>query len=367
MAGNELSNLALAIDIEGEQGFRLQLDCELPDTGITAIYGPSGSGKSTLLDCVAGLRRPQPGSRIHFRDESWQAGGQYLPPWERRVGYVFQDGRLFPHLDVRGNLAYALKRAGQDGPSLDTVIELLDLRELLPRATQALSAGQKQRVAIARALLSAPQLLLLDEPLANLDHAAIGELIPCLRRLASELALPMLYVSHDIEEVSQLADHLLLLEHGRATAQGPLLELCSRLDTRLSHEEQAAAIVLATVRQHDPDFGLTELDLEGYTLFVNQLPDSAGRQRRVRIPARDISVCRERPGQSSILNILPVKIAEIEESGAARIMLRLSLGSQHLLARITRKSATELGLSVGDAVFAQIKSAALLMEMAESS
>jgi molybdate transport system ATP-binding protein len=362
-----LNALALDIDCEGEQGFRLRLDCELPDTGITAIYGPSGSGKSTLLDCIAGLRRPQPGSRILFREERWQAEGRYMRPWERGVGYVFQDGRLFPHLDVRGNLIYALKRAGQAGPALDTVIDLLDLRELLPRATQALSAGQKQRVAIARALMSAPRLLLLDEPLANLDHAAIGQLIPCLRRLAHELALPMLYVSHDIEEVSELADHLLLLEHGRATAQGPLLELCSRLDTRLSHEERAAAIVMAEVRQHDTDFGLTELNLEGHSLFVNQLPDPVGRQRRVRIPARDISVCRERPDQSSILNILPVRVAEIEESGAARIMLRLSLGSQHLLARITRKSATELGLRVGDTLFAQIKSAALLMETADSS
>lgn len=362
-----MNALSLDIDCEGEQGFRLRLDCELPDTGITAIYGPSGSGKSTLLDCIAGLRRPQPGSRILFREERWQAEGLYMPPWERGVGYVFQDGRLFPHLDVRGNLIYALKRAGQAGPALDTVSDLLDLRELLPRATQALSAGQKQRVAIARALLSAPRLLLLDEPLANLDHAAIAQLIPCLRRLARELALPMLYVSHDIEEVSELADHLLLLEHGRATAQGPLLELCSRLDTRLSHEERAAAIVLAEVRQHDTDFGLTELNLEGHSLFVNQLPDPVGRQRRVRIPARDISVCRERPDQSSILNILPVRVDEIEESGAARIMLRLSLGSQHLLARITRKSATELRLRVGDTLFAQIKSAALLMERAETS
>ena len=284
-----MSALALAINFEGEQGFRLQLACELPDTGITAIYGPSGSGKSTLLDCVAGLRRPQPGSKIHFRNEHWQEGGQCLPPWERRVGYVFQDGRLFPHLDVRGNLVYALKRAGQAGPALDTVTDLLDIRELLPRATEALSAGQKQRVAIARALLSAPRLLLLDEPVAYLDHAAIGILSPCLRRLAWEVALRRLYVFHFIVVVSLLGDLLLLLEHGRATAQCPLLDLCSRLDTRLSHEEQAAAIVLATVRQHDSDFGLTELDLEGYTLFVNQLPDLPGRQRRVRIPARDIS------------------------------------------------------------------------------
>ncbi len=360
-----MSGLALRVDCPGEQGFRLQLDCTLPATGVTAIYGPSGSGKSTLLDCIAGLRQPQPGSQIRFRDEVWLDGAACRPPWKRRIGYVFQDARLFPHLDVRGNLAYAHKRGGGDGPGPDAVTGLLEIGELLSRSPQALSAGQKQRVAIARALVSGPRLLLLDEPLANLDHSAIGQLIPCLARLARELSLPMLYVSHDIEEVSQLADHLLLLERGRAVAQGPMLELCGRLDNRLSHEEQAAAILVATVRRHDAAFGLSELEIDGHELFVSHLPDPPGRRRRVRIPARDVSVCRQRPDQSSILNILPVTVDQIADDGEARVLLRLALGSQHLLARITRKSAHALGLRVGDALFAQIKSAALLMEAAE--
>ncbi len=326
-----MSALELNVDCAGDQGFRLQLDCSLPDRGITAIYGPSGSGKSTLLDCVAGLRQPATPSHISFRGDEWLGASRSVPPWKRGIGYVFQDARLFPHLDVRGNLDYAFKRRRSQGPSLESVVEGMDLGDLLSRQVQALSAGQKQRVAIGRALLRAPRLMLLDEPLANLDHAVSLQLLARLRQLADTLQLPMLYVSHDIEEVSQLADHLLLLEHGRETARGPLIDLCSRLDTRLSHEQQAAAIALARLRRHDSEFGLSELELEGEPLFVNHLPREPGSACRVRIPARDVSVCRERPTQSSILNILPVTVTEIEQTADARILLRLALGSQYLL------------------------------------
>lgn len=358
-----MSGLQLDLHCRGDRGFLLRVDTELPERGVTAIHGPSGSGKSTLLDCVAGLRRPGPGSVVRFRGDGWQEGDHFAPPWQRRVGYVFQDARLFPHLSVTQNLAYAeARRGGRDTVTRTQVVEWLELGELLPRAPETLSAGQRQRVAIARALLSAPQLLLLDEPLANLDRAASAQCLAYLQRLARELELPMLYVSHDIEEVSQLADHLLLLEQGRVVDRGSLLELCSRLDSRLSREEQAAAIVVAAVRRHDRDFGLTELDLEGHPLFVNHLPQPPGQRRRLRIPARDVSVCRERPRDSSILNILPVTLRGLGQRDASRVLLRLSVGSQHLLARITRRSAAQLRLQVGDALFAQIKSAALLSE-----
>lgn len=356
-----MSALSLQLECPGAEGFRVQLDCQLPDTGITAIYGASGSGKSTLLDCIAGLRRPSEGSRISFREDTWQQDGFFTPPWQRSIGYVFQDARLFPHLDVNGNLEYAIHRR-PGGLDPGKVIQWLDLKDLLPRLPAALSAGQKQRVALARALLGAPRLLLLDEPLANLDHLASRELIACLQRLGQELDLPMLYVSHDMEEVSQLADHLLLLDQGRAVAQGPLMDLCSKLDNRLSQEEQAAAINKATIVSHDTNFGLTELDLEGQPLFVSQLQQEPGQQRRLRIPARHVSICRQRPTDSSILNILPVTVCEIEQGPAAVVMLRLAIGSQFLLARITRKSLQMLDLKVGDEVYAQVKSAALLVE-----
>lgn len=363
-----MNGLFLNINCPGDKGFSLQLDCELPASGITAIYGPSGSGKSTLLDCIAGLRQGAADSVVRLGNETWQGPGHSTPPWKRGIGYVFQDARLFPHLDVQQNLHYALSRRPlHDGISPDQVVAWLELEELLSRATDTLSAGQKQRVAIGRALLSSPRLLLLDEPLANLDHAARQQCVRCLQRLSDELQLPMLYVSHDIEEVSQLADHLLLLEQGRLMEQGSLLSLCSRLDTRLSHEEQAAAILTARVTRHDANYGLSELDINGHSLFVNHLPHALGQSRRVRIPARDVSVCRQRPKDSSILNIMPVTVSEIENTDGARLLLRLSLGSQYLLARITRKSAVELGLTVGDQVYAQIKSVALLMEASDAA
>ena len=289
-----------------------------------------------------------------------------MPPWQRGVAYVFQDGRLFPHLNVRQNLDYAdARRGSKGGATMEQVIHWLELEGLLQHTPATLSAGQKQRVAIGRALLSSPQLLLLDEPLANLDHSASQQCLAYLQQLARELDLPMLYVSHDIEEVSQLADHLVLLEQGTLIDQGPMIDLCGRLDTRLSREEQAAAIVLGSIGRHDPEYGLTELVVEGQTLLIASAETAAGASRRLRIPARDVSVCRHKPEDSSILNILPVTLTQMEADGTARVLLRLALGSQYLLARITRKSANRLGLQEGDRLFAQIKSAALLMESSD--
>ena len=356
--------MSLSIDIHcaGEGDFKLAVDCHIPDQGVTAIYGPSGSGKSTLLDCIAGLRQPDSG-HIRFNGQDWLEGRTNIPPWQRRIGYVFQDARLFPHLTVAGNLSYAQDRAsGTQLLPRERLQEILGLTALLAQRPDTLSAGQKQRVAIGRALLSAPQLLLLDEPLANLDQKASAECLNLLQQLANELALPMLYVSHDIEEVSQLADHLLLLDQGKLLEQGSVLSLCSRLDTRLAHEEQAAAILQGTIRAQDDTFSLTEIEVEGEVLFVNHLDQSPGSRRRLRIPARDVSICRSKPQDSSILNILPVTIEEVESDPGARLLLRLSLGGQHLLARITHKSADRLQLKPGDQVYAQIKSVALLSE-----
>ncbi|MDZ7783127.1 MAG: molybdenum ABC transporter ATP-binding protein [Halioglobus sp.] len=358
-----MSGLAIRLDCPGDRGFRLGLDCTLPGAGVTAICGPSGSGKTTLLECIAGLRDPGPGALVRLGDTTWHGAGDPTPPWRRDIGYVFSDARLFPHLSVRGNLDYARKRrAPNAGADTADVVAWLELDELLERRPETLSAGQRQRVAIGRALLRAPRLLLLDEPLANLDAGASTRCLRCLQRLTGELALPMIYVSHAIEEVTQLADHLLLLEAGRAVAQGPLLELCSRLDNRLSREEGAAAILHATVASHDAHYGLTALDVEGHTLWVTGLDATPGSGRRVRIPARDVSLCRRAPDDSSILNILPVTIDAIEYTGAARATLRLALGGQFLLARITRRSVEKLQLQPGDNVYTQIKSAALLME-----
>ena len=356
-----MSGLAVRLTVPGADDFSLAVDTELPDRGVTAIYGPSGSGKTTLLECLAGLRRGDGENLVRYREQLWEGPGQFVPPWQRGIGFVFQDARLFPHLSVTENLHYGRRRQQGAVTALpEQVIEWLELGALLDRAPSSLSAGQRQRVAIGRALLSSPRLLLLDEPLANLDHRARRQCLHYLQSVRNATDLPMIYVSHDIEEVSQLADHLLLLDHGRIEAQGPTLELCSRLDSRLAEDEQTAAIVSGTVARHDPEFSLTELNIEGTPVYVNQVDDPVGGRRRLRIPARDISICRERPRATSILNIFPVEVVGMRESGNGRLLLRLALGSQFLVARITRKSAVELALNIGEQVYAQIKSVALL-------
>lgn len=358
-----MSELTLQLSSGGDNEFSLQIDCQLPATGVTAIYGPSGSGKTTLLNCIAGLHPNKGDGLIRFRDKLWQSDAGFTPAWERQIGFVFQDARLFPHLSVEQNLNFAMQRRDSDDTvSFDDVSQWLQLNDLLARLPESLSAGQTQRVAIGRALLSGPQLLLMDEPFANLDHAAREECLYYLKRLRKSLDIPILYVSHDIEEVSQIADYLVLLENGQIESQGSLLELCSALDTRLSHEEQAAAIVLGTLQKHDTQFGLSEVQIEGETLFVSHIEAAIGQQQRLRIPARDVSICRERPHDSSILNIVPVQLSEIKETTDSRVLLRLALGEQYLLARITRKSASKLDLKPGDRIFAQIKSAALLSD-----
>ncbi len=363
-----MRQISLSLSHTGDDGFSLRIECQVPASGVTAIYGPSGSGKTTVLNALAGIQPASGNSTIQFGNEYWQNGTQIIPPWERKIGFVFQDARLFPHLNIRQNLEYAIKRRGDESqPSFEEIIDWLNLGDLLNRLPESVSAGQKQRVAIGRALLCGPRILLMDEPLANLDHAARRECLHYLQRLRVELDIPIWYVSHDIEEVSQIADRLLLLENGRLEAQGSLIDLCSRLDTRLSHEEQAAAIVTGSIQHHDTEFGLTEILVDEQTLLVNHLEAPRGQQQRIRIPARDVSICRARPQDSSILNIIPVQILEIEATGGSRVLLRLSLGDQCLLARITRKSAEVLQLTVGDEVFAQIKSAALLSQATKGS
>jgi molybdate transport system ATP-binding protein len=357
-----VTGLDLQLSVHYQDHFQLQLDTTLPATGVTAIYGPSGSGKSTLLNCIAGLQAAASGSRIRFAGDTWQDRGVLVPPWQRTVGYVFQDARLFPHLSVEDNLLYGARRRGPDTLSLAQVSSWLELDALRPRSCAGLSGGQRQRVAIGRALLSGSRLLLLDEPLTGLDQAARREILQHLQRLRRETATPMLYVSHDIDEITQLADHVVLLDQGRVEARGSLLELSARLDTSLSRQEQAGAILDAVVSGQDREFGLSVLDLEGQPLYVSQLAAAAGEHYRIRIPARDVSICRERPAASSILNILPVELVEIGAGDASRVLLRLRLGQQHLLARITRRSCRLLGLAVGDALFAQVKSVALLGE-----
>lgn len=354
-----MSILKLVVDHRYADGFRIQLDTQISLQGVTALFGPSGSGKTSVLNCIAGLNKELRPTQILFGEQVLEDANTHMPAWQRNIAYVFQEPRLFPHLNVAQNIDYAIKRAAPGGLDRAAVAALLELEELLDRDPDQLSAGQQQRVAIARALAANPRLLLLDEPLANLDAEAARRCLDCLARISRETALPMLYVSHQIEEIHAIADQVLLLQNGTLVAQGPLLELAGRLDVGLAEDEQAAAILTAVLGEQDSRYGLTELRVDAESLWVAAKGQN-GEKRRLRVPARDVSVCREPPVASSILNILPVSLREIRDVSDAHCLLRLQIKEQYLMARITRRSRDELSLQVGDPLYAQIKSTALL-------
>lgn len=347
------------------ESFELAVSVSAPGHGITALFGPSGSGKTTVLRCLAGLERAEQGLLV-VNGATWQdtARGVWLPPHQRAIGYVFQDARLFPHLDVRGNLRYGWRRVAATARmvAFDEAVALLGLEALLARRPDRLSGGERQRVAIARALLTSPELLLLDEPLSALDDQSKQEILPYLERLHAELSIPVIYVTHAIREVARLADHLVLIERGRVAAQGPLVELLARPELDGLGGDERGCVIEANVSAHDEANHLTRLAFEGGTLWVGKLALAIGKAVRVYIPTTDISISLMRHQHTSILNILEARIVEITAVGEAQALVQLRLGSGHvtLLARITRKSCTDLALQVGLKVYAQIKSVALM-------
>ncbi len=345
------------------RGFSLHADLQVFAHGIIALFGPSGSGKTTLLRCIAGLERAANGS-LQVKDEVWQDGANFLPTHRRPLGYVFQEASLFPHLSVRRNLEYGLKRIppAQRKVQLEQVVEWLGLNRLIGRDSPAgLSGGERQRVAIARALLTSPRLLLMDEPLSALDAASKREIMPYLERLHSELDIPMIYVSHALDEVARLADQLVLMEQGRVIASGALNEILARLDLPTAHLDDAGAVIEASVAVHDEEYHLTRLDFPGGSLWVSKVERTIGSMVRARVLARDVSIATAMPHGSSISNILEARIDDIQDEGPDRVSLRLSAGSgQMLLSRITRRSCDHLGLAVGMGIFAQVKSVALI-------
>ena len=353
--------LALRVSLARPQ-FSLQVDCEVPTRGITGLFGRSGSGKTTLLRCIAGLERRAQG-RIAFDDEIWQDEDHFVPTHRRRIGYVFQESSLFPHLDVRGNLEFGLRRVptAERHLGFDEVVTLLNLQALLPQRAPQLSGGERQRVAIGRALLTNPRLLLMDEPVSSLDQRSKADILPHLERLRDVSAVPILYVSHALGEVMRLADHLLLLEGGRVRAAGPLQEMLARSDLPLRHYEDGGSVFDAIVEEHDARFHLTYVRIGAGRLAVARSPLDIGARLRVRIDARDVSLALKVPELTSILNILPARIVDLSEGeDPAQTLVRLEAAGEPLLARITRRSAAELQLVPGMQLFAQVKGVALM-------
>ncbi len=340
----------------------LDVDLDLPGQGVTAIVGPSGAGKTTMLRAVAGLEHATHGQVI-VKGEVWQddAASIFLPAHLRSVGFVFQEASLFPHLTVQRNVEFGLRRVNTDEQkiSLGNAIELLGIRSLLSRLPSTLSGGERQRVAIARALATNPSLLLMDEPLASLDTQRKAEILPYLDQLHREFSIPILYVTHAMDEVAGLADQVVLLEEGRVRASGPVFDMLSRVDLPLAQGDQASAMFEAMISEHDAHYQLTLVAFAGGNLWLPALAGKPGTPVRIRIQARDVSLALHPQTESSILNSLPVSITAIYDDALGLQMVELDAGGTRLLARITRKSADQLGLVKGMSLFAQIKGVAI--------
>jgi molybdate transport system ATP-binding protein len=343
------------------ESFALDIDTELPMHGITAVFGPSGAGKTTLLRCIAGLEDAAT-SRLVVAGDTWEdsSAGSSRSVHERNIGYVFQEPRLFDHLSVRANIEYGQRRRNHNnGPGIDQVIELLGLQQLLARSPSELSGGEAQRVAIARALLCSPRFVLMDEPLASLDQARRDEILPFLDRLHVESQVPIIYVSHNIDEVCRLCDHLVVIESGRVVADGELQDVLVRMDIPALGGDQSGSVIEGIAREHDAGDDLTRLAFSGGDLWVPGRAAEEESSLRLRIRASDVSLCRSMPEQSTILNILPVVVEAIQPGDGPSMLVRLKLGDDRIVARVTRRSIRELGLQVSDQVFAQIKSVAV--------
>jgi molybdate transport system ATP-binding protein len=342
--------------------FTLDTECTFPARGITGIFGQSGSGKTTLLRCIAGLE-PSAHGRLNVNGDVWQDSDDdvCLPPYRRRIGYVFQDARLFPHLDVERNLRYGMQRNHGNDSRVDfqQVIELMELGSMLDRRPNELSGGEAQRVAIARALLRAPRLVLMDEPLAALDIMRRAEIFPFLDRLHAELELPVLYVSHSIDEVCRLCDNLIVMQAGRIQASDELPIVLEQLDLPLLAGDEVSSVIDGKVIEYDKDYDLTTVQFSGGHLLLPGVHGPIDGPLRLRIRANDVSLCRTKPEQSTILNILPATVREVRPEPGAYMRIGLVLGSDSLTARITRRSGEALKLSPGDQVFAQIKGLAV--------
>jgi len=352
----------IELDIKASLGdFRLRTAFNV-EGAITALFGPSGSGKTSLVRMIAGLETPSAGLiRIGERTLFDKAASINLPPPRRRVGYVIQEANLFPHLTVRQNLSFSSWAGGRKGTiKLSDVCEVLGIEQLLGRKPERLSGGERQRVAIGRALLSDPSILLLDEPLSALDINRKLEILPFLEQIRDEFEIPMIYISHSVDEVTRLADCLVVMDEGNVTAFGPIEEVLGGLDIRGSGDGlEAGSLISGVCSRFDEEMALAQIMVEDQ--LVN-LPISAMQPAtpvRLRIKANDVALALSKPKDTSIQNMLECHITAIDEVGPSHMEVTLKLGGQQIRSRITRKSAADLNLAQGDKVTALLKAVAL--------
>lgn len=339
------------------EAFSLDVDVSVPGRGITGVFGTSGAGKTMLLRCIAGLEKPEQALFV-IDNETWVDTEERirLPVHRRNIGYVFQEPRLFPHLDVRDNLGYGRKRAAQRREvDMAQVVDVLGLESLLSRRTARLSGGEAQRVAIGRALLRAPRLMLMDEPVAALDASRKNEVLPFIAKVQEHFGIPILYVSHNVDEICQICDQLLIIEKGQVVASGDLQGVLLRTDIPVLAGDEAGAVIFAMAKSFDERYGLTTVITTAGPMWVpgEFAPES---QLRLRLRANDVSVCLQTPTETSILNTLPAKVERIQKEARVSVLVHMKAGDERLVARITQRSADELALEPGNDVVAQIKS-----------
>lgn len=345
------------------EDFILDAEFSIPSKGVTALFGRSGCGKTTVLRCLAGLHKSEKGS-LSVDGEVWQDETTFLPAHKRPIGYVFQEANLFDHLSVKGNLEYGMKRLGKaSGQSFDDIVALLGLADLLNRNPGGLSGGERQRVAIGRALLTNPRLLLMDEPLSGLDRFSKDDIIPYLENLNEALSIPVVFISHDTDEVERLADHLILMERGHIKASGPLLDMLADPSLFIARSSKTASVLEAQIWDYDEEDQLSTLAIKGAKVLVSGHIGDIGEVRRIRIAAKDISLAIEKPSRTTILNVLEAEIVDIHLVDEGRVNIVLSVGGADgakLIARITNRSLRRFDFNVGQQVYAQIKGVSLV-------
>lgn len=353
---------SIRIQLDLKKGdFHLDVDVEVPGKGVTVLFGPSGSGKTTLLRCIAGLERA-PKGHIEVLGSCWQdeARNTFLPTWKRPLGYVFQESSLFEHLNVRENLDYALARSGQNRSFFEAALQKLGIQNLLERPTSQLSGGERQRVAVARALATNPRILLMDEPLASLDQTLKNELLPWLEALRRDLDIPILYVTHAMDEAMRLGDHLLLLAQGKVQACAPLVEAFQHMEP-LEEGTELATVLEGWIAERDATWHLARVSLGMGELWIKDPGLALNSRLRLRLLARDISLLTAPPSATSIQNHLPGHLESLTPlTHPAECLARVRCGPNLILARITARAAHCLDLNVGQSLWAQVKSVAIL-------
>lgn len=353
----------LRVDVKKKQGrFDINAAFSVESAGVTALFGVSGAGKTSIINMVAGLSRPDSGEIVVNGLTAFDSDkGIDVPPERRRFGYVFQDARIFPHLSVRSNLTYGMHLVPKASRTIafDEVVDLLGISELLTRRIANLSGGEKQRVAIGRALLTSPRLLLMDEPLASLDAARKAEVLPFVERLPRQLSIPILYVSHSVNEILNLADTLVLMEAGQVRSVGPVEEVANQMEfQRFAERDESGSILGTVIDRQDPAEGITYLRLGENVLKAPMIDAPVGMKIRVHIDSRDVGLALTAPEGTSIQNIFPATVKHIEEQHGPLVDVRLDIGTP-ITARITRKARLDLQLREGQRLFAMVKSVAI--------